>query len=39
MRIEAGYMNQLQENKNRGQIQIGFYNNIPFTKNYNNLFC
>ncbi|PWN72451.1 DUF2490 domain-containing protein [Chryseobacterium phosphatilyticum] len=32
MRIEAGYMNQLQENKNRGQIQIGFYNNIPFTK-------
>ncbi|ASE64276.1 DUF2490 domain-containing protein [Chryseobacterium indologenes] len=33
MRIEAGYMNQLQENKNRGQIQIGFYNNIPFTKN------
>jgi len=33
MRIEAGYMNQLQENKNRGQIQIGFYNNIPFSKN------
>lgn len=33
MRIEAGYMNQLQENKNRGQIQIGFYNNIPFTRN------
>lgn len=33
MRIEAGYMNQIQENKNRGQIQIGFYNNIPFTKN------
>ncbi|GEN68584.1 MULTISPECIES: DUF2490 domain-containing protein [Chryseobacterium] len=33
MRIEAGYMNQLQENRNRGQIQIGFYNNIPFTKN------
>ncbi len=32
MRIEAGYMNQIQENKNRGQIQIGFYNNIPFTK-------
>jgi hypothetical protein len=33
MRVEAGYMNQIQENKNRGQIQIGFYNNIPFTKN------
>ena len=33
MSIEAGYMNQIQENKNRGQIQIGFYNNIPFTKN------
>jgi hypothetical protein len=33
MRIEAGYMNQIQENKNRGQIQIGFYNNIPFTRN------
>lgn len=33
MRIEAGYMNQIQENKNRGQIQIGFYNTIPFTKN------
>lgn len=33
LRIEAGYMNQLQENKNRGQIQIGFYNNIPFNKN------
>ncbi len=32
MRIEAGYMNQIQENKNRGQIQIGFYNTIPFTK-------
>lgn len=32
MRIEAGYMNQIQENKNRRQIQIGFYNNIPFTK-------
>lgn len=32
MRIEAGYMNQIQENKNRGQIQIGFYNNIPFTR-------
>lgn len=30
LRIEAGYMNQIQENKNRGQIQIGFYNNIPF---------
>ncbi|MEI7487933.1 MAG: DUF2490 domain-containing protein [Chryseobacterium sp.] len=33
MRIEAGYMNQIEENKNRGQIQIGFYNNIPFNKN------
>ena len=33
LRIEAGYMNQIQENKNRGQVQIGFYNNIPFTKN------
>ena len=33
MRVEAGYMNQIQENKNRGQVQIGFYNNIPFTKN------
>lgn len=33
MRIEAGYMNQMQESKNRGQIQIGFYNNIPFSKN------
>ncbi|AZA55336.1 DUF2490 domain-containing protein [Chryseobacterium sp. G0201] len=33
LRIEAGYMNQIQENKNRGQIQIGFYNNIPFNKN------
>ncbi|WBX97798.1 DUF2490 domain-containing protein [Chryseobacterium gambrini] len=33
MRIEVGYMNQIQENRNRGQIQIGFYNNIPFTKN------
>jgi hypothetical protein len=33
MRIEAGYMNQIQETRNRGQIQIGFYNNIPFTKN------
>lgn len=33
MRIEAGYMNQIQENRNRGQIQIGFYNNIPFTNN------
>lgn len=33
MRIEAGYMNQIQENRNRGQIQIGFYNNILFTKN------
>jgi hypothetical protein len=33
MRIEAGYMNQIQENKNRGQIQVGFYNNIPFTRN------
>lgn len=32
MRIEAGYMNQIQENRNRGQIQIGFYNSIPFTK-------
>ncbi len=32
LRIEAGYMNQIQENKNRGQIQIGFYNNIPFSK-------
>lgn len=32
LRIEAGYMNQLQENRNRGQIQIGFYNNIPFNK-------
>ncbi len=33
LRIEAGYMNQIQENKNRGQVQIGFYNNISFTKN------
>ncbi|MGH1517805.1 DUF2490 domain-containing protein [Chryseobacterium sp. JK1] len=33
MRVEAGYMNQIQENRNRGQIQIGFYNNIPFTRN------
>ncbi|MFP3591297.1 DUF2490 domain-containing protein [Chryseobacterium sp. SIMBA_038] len=33
LRIEAGYMNQIQENKNRGQVQIGFYNNIPFNKN------
>lgn len=33
LRIEAGYMNQIQENKNRGQIQIGFYNNIPLNKN------
>ena len=33
MRIEAGYVNQIQENRNRGQIQIGFYNTIPFTKN------
>lgn len=33
MRMEAGYMNQIQENRNRGQIQIGFYNNIPFNKN------
>lgn len=33
LRIEAGYMNQIQENRNRGQIQIGFYNNIPFNKN------
>ena len=33
MRIEAGYMNQIQENKNRGQVQIGFYNNIPFIRN------
>ncbi|EJL69172.1 DUF2490 domain-containing protein [Chryseobacterium populi] len=33
LRIEAGYMNQLQESRNRGQIQIGFYNNIPFNKN------
>ncbi|SMO95763.1 intein C-terminal splicing region [Chryseobacterium rhizoplanae] len=33
MRIEAGYMNQIQENRNRGQFQIGFYNNIPFTRN------
>lgn len=33
MRIEAGYMNQIQENKNRGQVQIGFYNNIPFANN------
>nr|WP_314492297.1 DUF2490 domain-containing protein [uncultured Chryseobacterium sp.] len=33
MRIEAGYMNQIQESKNRGQVQIGFYNNIPFTQN------
>lgn len=33
MRIEAGYMNQIQENRNRGQVQIGFYNTIPFTKN------
>jgi len=33
IRIEAGYMNQIQENRNRGQIQIGFYNNIPFNKN------
>ena len=33
MKIEAGYMNQIQENKNRGKIQIGFYNNIPFTGN------
>lgn len=33
MRIEAGYMNQIQENRNRGQIQIGFYNNIPFNRN------
>ncbi|WP_262152475.1 DUF2490 domain-containing protein [Chryseobacterium foetidum] len=33
MKIEVGYMNQIQENKNRGQIQIGFYNNIPFTGN------
>ncbi|WP_267402535.1 MULTISPECIES: DUF2490 domain-containing protein [unclassified Chryseobacterium] len=33
MRVEAGYMNQIQENRNRGQVQIGFYNNIPFTKN------
>lgn len=32
LRIEAGYMNQIQENKNRGQIQIGFYNNISFSK-------
>ncbi|ASK29871.1 hypothetical protein CEY12_07000 [Chryseobacterium sp. T16E-39] len=32
LRIEAGYMNQIQENKNRGQVQIGFYNNIPFNK-------
>ncbi|WP_312396419.1 DUF2490 domain-containing protein, partial [Chryseobacterium sp.] len=29
MRVEAGYMNQIQENRNRGQVQIGFYNNIP----------
>lgn len=33
VRIEAGYMNQIQENKNRGQVQIGFYNNIPYNKN------
>ncbi|MBW7674900.1 DUF2490 domain-containing protein [Chryseobacterium chendengshani] len=31
MKIEAGYMNQIQENRNRGQVQIGFYNNIPLT--------
>lgn len=31
-RLEAGYMNQLQENKNRGQIQVGLHGNIPFTK-------
>ena len=33
LRIEAGYMNQIQENRNRGQIQLGFYNTIPFNKN------
>lgn len=32
LKIEAGYMNQIQENKNRGQIQVGFYNTIPFFK-------
>ncbi|WP_407402360.1 DUF2490 domain-containing protein [Chryseobacterium sp.] len=32
LKIEAGYMNQIQENKNRGQVQVGFYNTIPFFK-------
>lgn len=32
LKIELGYMNQIQENRNRGQIQMGFYNTIPLNK-------
>ncbi len=31
-RVEAGYMSQILEKTQRGQFQIGFYNNLSFVK-------
>lgn len=33
LRIEAGFMRQIQEFSGRNQFQIGFYNSIPFSSN------
>jgi Protein of unknown function (DUF2490) len=33
LRVELGYMSQMLENSNRGQLQILLFNNIPFHKN------
>lgn len=32
LRIEAGYMNQIQQATNRGQVQLGVYNTLSFSK-------
>ncbi len=33
LRTELGVMTQIFENRNKSQLQIVFYNNIPFRKN------
>jgi Protein of unknown function (DUF2490) len=35
LRTELGVMTQIFENRNKSQLQIVFFNNIPFKKNGN----
>jgi hypothetical protein len=35
VRAELGVMTQIFENRNKSQLQIAFYNNIPFKKSDN----